>query len=487
MDDGLNSVGPPGDTVSGVDLGKSGKAAARDVAALRRNLRAKMAAVLSTQASWSRAHPEKERATARQSAVHALYKDYALPATGNEQTVRDFLTEKELRYRAYLEALESQSDAQDIVTEVLVQWYAATAELAAAIADATCPELEKDDVFLAAQVMRKQAPVPEKQPESQLVSRPETGKLNDEQLAYVSELVEVTRLAAIATARALKDGADVQAAVAEVNGSRRPSVSEPVRPTEEEVRRYLSQCEHGTLRKLAADRAVLPLLDRREQGLIDLAAAHQKLTELIRKGMTIIAHVDLRAESGPAYACAVAVSNLQNVARYAYGDGYERRWLDTIVKPSPSAREVRQMAELRKLMRQRAICLANRNEAQTALKAARNTPKEDDVLLMGVHCAHTWEEALAWRDDIDRKQEDVNSHNATRDAKLELLEESVKRFTRDVTDTTTTLRRYMLAVKPSESRPPCDELRALINAASYMVTPYRHDDESSKEGDYPVY
>ena len=207
-----------------------------------------------------------------------------------------------------------------------MQWYTATSELVAAIAEATCPELEQDDVFLAAQVMAERAPVPKEQPQLQLVERPETGELNPDQLAYLSELIEVTRTAAIATAKALKDGADVQAAVQEVNASRSPNVSEPVRPTEEEVRRYLSQCEHGTLRRQSADRAILPLLELREQGLLTLSAVHSKLTEVLGRG-TIIPAVNLRPDTGPAYACAIAVSNCQANARKAYGEGYNQQWL----------------------------------------------------------------------------------------------------------------------------------------------------------------
>ena len=56
----IGSRGAAPDNLPGVELEKSpSKAAAPDVAALRRILRAKMAAVLNAHASWTRAIPER--------------------------------------------------------------------------------------------------------------------------------------------------------------------------------------------------------------------------------------------------------------------------------------------------------------------------------------------------------------------------------------------------------------------------------------------
>ncbi|HEY9787166.1 MAG TPA: hypothetical protein V6D17_17385 [Candidatus Obscuribacterales bacterium] len=459
----------------------------RNASDLRKLLRAKMSRVLETSHQLIQLQGAKDRSRANVQQAYAECKAVILPASEDEARVKDFLLTAEERQSHYMRALEADNEADRALSLAQYDWQTARLELRAAIQEASSHELLKEDEVLAAAnyMSSWQALVPRDLMAQPQVATQEVPVLTDEQLATIEKLRQATFKAAMQVARALKEGPTIVAAATEVSDSNWISVKPPVRPTEEEVQRYLRQAEAATVRRMNAHKQLLSLVPLRAAILKDLNAAKEILNAAVA-GASPFARTPRRPECTPAFEVALVVLSLCATAENAMGSEPDTRWLDKADRAAVTSREKRQIEELRKLMRQLAIARATLNESATTLIVAK-VHKDVEFKLSGIARASNWQECLAWHAEQQKRKESIAQNNLAQRTKIELLAELVKQHERDHSEAATALYRYIVAIMPAKERPPANELRALMNAAAWMCKPNPRDDEPRREGDYPIY
>lgn len=457
-----------------------------DSSELRRKLRAKMTAVLQCHKRWTAADASAKRAKEASDQATTAVTQMTLPATDDFNVVRDFLAERERVRAHWVDLYNAHISAFEVLQETLEAWHEVTTALAQTIAEAAeCAELSTDDVLIAAQHLSQKAP-PAVAPQPLSSTAIPTVILDPEQDRLWQELKDKVHAAALVVASAKLVHDDFTSTSSQVSRLYTPNVSEPVRPTEEEILRFLRGVEEAVTNRLKAHQHMAAVLEEREhrrdairQAQAELAAARDALVSVLPNAENVL-------PTGHTLSHARHLQSAADALWTALGEQF--RWnVDSVRIPNATPRETRQLAEVRKLMRQAAIALANYNEANAAKRAAEAVAQEsvswDDAL------ANTsWEDCLHWDDQKVADKEVVDRKNHARQTKIDLLVEQVTRYFRDVTDAKTALRRYHISITPHKSEtPPCDELRAMINGASWIATPDRDRDETWKEGDYPVY
>jgi hypothetical protein len=177
---------------------------------------------------------------------------------------------------------------------------------------------------------------------------------------------------------------------------------------------------------------------------------------------------------------------ISRAAEAGLGDDYDAGKLEKSQRKTPTARETRQIAELRDLMRQVAFVRGSLNEATVTLSGAK-VGRDRAFTLSGVAEARTWQECLDWRQRKAAEQLTTERVNLTRKTKVELLTELVAQHERDAVAAATTLYRYVMAIKPPDERPPSDQFKAVINAAAWICNPEANGHNRSRPGDFPIY
>ncbi len=155
--------------------------------------------------------------------------------------------------------------------------------------------------------------------------------------------------------------------------------------------------------------------------------------------------------------------------------------LDTLERVTASKKEEEQIEVLRKAMHDLAQSFGRLNEAKTAERITKNMA-EVSVPRLGIGASLDLQEALAWLAKNDLDQQGASRQNYSRATKLELLQESVAAYSKEVKSIKTALQRLNVSLLPKRNERPCDLLRALINAAAWM---YRGLEE--EEAVFPVY
>jgi hypothetical protein len=457
---------------------------------LRKFLRAKMAAALQAHqklAAQQVTRAQAEAETKRRKDAVGVLKPFA---TDDEVKVREFIALVQERYLHWLDGYDAETAAVADVKQGTETWAQARRELAEAVAQAAVEELQRDETFLAAQHMSLQLapPPPPPAPVPAVVAPPvvqqEIAPLSDLDKETLQEVTLATLAAALVMAKALHTAPAIKAAIEKVKKTMRPAVSSPVRPTEEEVQRYLKQSEQAVVDRLAAHKVVLRLLPVRATLKQELYELNAKLVNALQRA-AFIPQSDFRRESGPLCGAGRIITQSYSATDKALGEGYDASALDQLDMASPpSKREVRQIEELRGLMRNLAYAKAHLNEAKSALTAAEAT-QEHTHTLRGINAFKTWAECLAWRAQEDVAKLEMERQNNARRQKIELLTSLVAQYHGDVADAEKSLYRYVVAIKPPVERPPCDEFRNLLNTAAWM---YDHVSEGNKrECDFPVY
>ncbi len=486
----MNDSVTTNETPVSADTASNGGTAAQAAAPLRKLLRAKMAAVLQSHPKLLSTQAAKVRASKAAERRHKQFLELPLTATEDENKVREYLATSNDCYFAYCADVEAERQAKETLDEAQVDWYRATKELSEACTNAGGNgALVDDDVYLAALHLLVKAPVPKELPNGApaLVAAVEL-EVTAEQLALLDKLALAAYSAAKVSALAFKTGPLIEAAFQGVRVTRDPDTKEPVRPTEEEIQRYLRELELAVESRQNAHWELERLLAVRQTLIDEVTAGTRVLTDEIGK-VNAIPNGDTSVKVKTALATAKQVSKMLTRALSVVSANQPEHAgeLCLLRKPVASRRETRQVDELRKMIRQLAIIMAHLNESVTAIKAARSVGAVE-VTLTGVAAAcTTWLECLAWRVRKDEEQQVADRKNESRNSKIELLTEAVDRYERDRKDAAKELRRYIVSLMPPEDRPPCDELRKVLNMGAHMTTPERDHGASRRTGDFPVY
>jgi hypothetical protein len=282
---------------------------------------------------------------------------------------------------------------------------------------------------------------------------------------------------------------EIKAAAKALSDSQTVKVQEPVRPVPEEIQRYLSQLEMFMLNRQLAHRAWKRAQTLREELQKKLKAVDEEINNL---NVLLLSSSDLWHGS---------VQTEKEIASTA------KRWIAAILedldiyappvaldlshRTKATAAEQRKIARLRELMVSLATNMAHLNEATESHKAACESPKHT-VSRAGIVTTGSWQECLKWREQIQVEQDAADVANFSRQTKIDLLAESIAHYKSRKKETAKTLHRYLVFAMPAPSKPPCDEMRAVMNACAHMYW-FRvggQDDEDNlrtREGQYPVY
>jgi len=452
---------------------------------LRKLLRTKMAALLQSRSRYSKGAHERAEATSRQTL--AEFRALAMPATEDPAALRDYLSALEERYRQHMKSMDAVDEANLAFARAEYAWQKSCSELSVAVTQAgACEELAKDDVYLAARHMNTRlAPPPKSMREKPTEPPLEQAELTDAEKAQVAALKESTFAAVQEAAQALKLGPAVLSAVKAVKATVCPDTEPPVRPTEEEIQRYLRQTETAVINRQRAHHALPALLSARTSTLGQLEASQNHLSAAIDL-VKAIARASRRAESAPALAAAGLLLQILHTAHNGLGDGYNADHLEKTQRKTTSRRETRQINEMRDMMRQLAFFRGSLNEAKVTLNVAK-AGRDRTVELCGVAEAKTWQACLDWHSQKATEQRTSERVNLSRKTKVELLTELVAQHERDAAAAATALYRYVMAIKPPDERPPSDEFKVVVNTAAWLCNPEANGHNRSRPGDFPIY
>ena len=263
-------------------------------------------------------------------------------------------------------------------------------------------------------------------------------------------------------------------------------ILEPVRPTEEEVQRYMMQLEQRMRERIKVHIEVKPLLAEK----FSLGARYQMLQEAIRKCIESTESTEKR-KRGPKLGAIVEIStevttkaeraqqHLRNSNRW---DSNTIDGLKTTSKPDATDYDTKTLPMLRDVIKAHAYSLGRHNEAKAAQSATRaaSIPKPSRA---GVTGCKSVKHALAWQDQHEAEVAAATKKNYSREVKLELLVESVRAYREEVEASETRVHRQTVSFLPGKGVMPCDELRALFNAAAAL---YKGND-SFDEGRFPLF
>lgn len=268
-------------------------------------------------------------------------------------------------------------------------------------------------------------------------------------------------------------------------GARLENIKLPVRPLEEEIVRYLSNLENTLQSRMELKRKTVPLLKQRLTVVANfsqvdeaLATALEEITSLERAKLQpyIDALKDIRSEATP------------RSGRYFLTESYqyEKTWvkdpdeLDHFDRATVTSVEKDQIAYLRKQMRAVAFLIAHREEATYTLNAFDGD--EVKVYPRGVAQSGNWQESLAWYAELQKKRDAAELETLSRATKVELLNRNIEHYKEKVNEELAALYKTLCAIIPRGGPKPANELRKLMNQASWMCKPLQGTDAA-----YPIY
>ncbi|MGH7486727.1 MAG: hypothetical protein ACREMY_14170, partial [bacterium] len=272
-----------------------------------------------------------------------------------------------------------------------------------------------------------------------------------------ADATDQTRLAAMEgtlmeTARKvgaiLKEAPAAVAALEAVSGVACPDVRKPVRPTDEEVQRYLRALEKFMLARQTTHREAARAMGFMTESQQTVAATLNQLADLVRamKGeagsagfSALIATAERLTE-----ATADASTILGNAPKYNVDE------LDVVERTKPERREARSIEQLRKLMLAVGYAFGRLNEAQTAFNATNKIAAQKVELDGVLAAASTWQECLEWRKQKGRDMEAADKANEGKAAKLELLTQSVETYQQQERDGMRDLYRLVVTTMPGK-------------------------------------
>jgi hypothetical protein len=465
-------------------------------------VRAQMGHVLRTRPFMLERQAAKQAAKVVCDERDFAYKVLGLPSTTDEKAVVAFLAEQKSRQLLYRQALAARNAAEAAALDAESEHKRAACRLRVMVAEAVLvlPEIAENEAIKAAQHMVQQAlpamadkdvarilaaPPPQSVAEAAgaddtVAAAPATG-----QQAPVAEIERTMLVVAKAAAAALHLAPQVTDAITAFNQTREPaSIGRPVRPTEEEVQRYLTQMETFMRRRQTARQELTRILTARQQ----LKQAIEQAQENLRQAMARVTGT-VAIELAVVQECAAAVLGKADIAGNGMSDYFVKpKGIDDVSYPNPSRRDARGIKTMRKLTREVAVCFGKLNEAQTSLSAAKRT-SVTSARTSGIATCQNFQECAGWTEETRLAHAKAERERLALQTKIELLNGEVEAHTTEVAESVRDLYRLVVCTKPSQSAAmPCDELRALLNAAAWMVRKEgSKSDGHDREGDYPLY
>lgn len=256
-------------------------------------------------------------------------------------------------------------------------------------------------------------------------------------------------------------------------------ISEPVRPIEEEVKRYLTSLESALRKRQETARKAVPLLKHRKTVLERRVAAAQTLkatraeAETVGNGRSIASIVEV-------------IKQLNSTETELNGSYYDQNFvenpeiLDAYNRVNASAVEKDQQDFLRKQMRSVAYALAHLRQAERAQN--KHSCATMEVSSEGAAKNHSWKQCLQWHEELTKKREAAEFNTLSSQAKRTLLDESVQHYKLSLTNEIQELYKGLCATIPFHGDKPCNDLRVLINMAAWLCQPL-----SATDAAYPVY
>ena len=260
-------------------------------------------------------------------------------------------------------------------------------------------------------------------------------------------------------------------------GTRLNAVALPVRPLEEEIVRYLSNLENNLQRFQELCRKVHPLLKERLT-LVGSFEAWKKAWDDALAVATDDANPSKLALHPYVRALRYIVAKVCEDSSKDEFRGYyfyEKEFAtspDTLEihdRAKSTAVERDQIDYLRKQMRVVAFAVAHREEATANLK--NFTAVETTVVPRGVTERTSWQDCLAWFEELRVKRDAADLENLSNSTKGELLKSSVEHWTAKAIDEMTTLYKSFQAMIPRRGPTPSNELRKLLDQAAHMCKP----------------
>jgi len=412
----------------------------------------------------------------------------ALPFSTSADQLSLFFTQSEERYTAACAAQDAFDRAQSDEAKASVSMGLLASELTqlTQTIKAARQDLAASPVLSAASLFASQATTASKKRFAGKDEKDMTAaELTAEDQALIASLARAKMRVALAVGKSkplvasLKALAEPMKAAADCD-----DVTEPVRPTEEEVQRYLTTLEVTMRERQKTHRRAKELFSEQNSTLHELNEANAALTrELEALGQRV-------APKPHQLSSAVVTAE---VVQAAYTDVYSKLYWadrtsdeakaghDTFERTAPTAKETKQIEVLRKGMRDLGYSLGRRNEAVAARRSTQRIT-EVEASRRGIGASNDLKQSLDWLSKNDLLQEDARQQNLSRSTKLELLEESVEAFKKEIKSVSQTLHQVVVSLLPKQSEPPCDELRALLNAAAWMCS-----DLKEEEGAFPIY
>ncbi|HEY9777915.1 MAG TPA: hypothetical protein V6C81_29405 [Planktothrix sp.] len=460
---------------------------------IRKSVRAKMAAVLAAHPKLLLAQAASSEAKGVAHTANELLNEVKLPINGDDTTVGNFVAEFQQRHASFMQAKAKEVEPAINLADAEAAWSIAHSELEAALIEyGSRLDVIQQEYFIAARhlfslslsVKISGATAPEVLADDFVfppADRALVVALRTKTFAFAKVLGEITVAAPV-----------VVKAVADYWSNYWLTVNPPTRPTEEEIQRYLMQLEKVFSDKLSIHRRVAKALGCDKMIITRVENSHKTVTAIAAPGTRedLLVRLDklyselnealvaverlsyhrLHGETSCAHQCARKVQAAYSAVRDSMGDGLKNRESDNldrveIAKARP--REVRQIGEVRKLMRLVAIAKAKHNEAKAAL-AATESSSVLSVNWVGVVKAKSLNEMVSWHSAKTEEGVRAVQKNTSRQAKIDLLKEQVDHFEKDVENNIVSLERYLETIKPPESDPACDEKR-IIHRAGWLA------------------
>lgn len=442
-----------------------------DPATIQDELLAKMSAVLAAYRDMNSAVTASHSTNQLLHACSELTRKGWLPNSDDATIIADAFTQQEQLFLERGRLRQSCNEAEWEKNRAVWSCQLAGAALRTAAESAgSIPQLESSDLLLAAVDLSERISCGEDVAEP--AKQTPLDELTVEQLTALNSMRKAAREAAFPMARALKLTDMVTKAVAALRKVNDIEIVPPVRPTEEEIQRYLRQLEQTKSERLVAHQTLLPMLTARDHLLeeltsseIALATERQVIAALLEDGK-----IGIEVQSHKDMADKIA-SHYDFIRDQLTRSGLKPDSLDGLRKVAQSKTEVRRIAEVRKHLRNLAIALAHFNEANASREVVNNSPEAGTVNLRDVaSTCRSWQETVDWRSRKAEQQAVNDRLDRSRRARLDLLQKSAAKYLRDVGDAEDTLSRYLNLIVPPAERPDCDELRMLRRAALHAVS-----------------
>lgn len=272
--------------------------------------------------------------------------------------------------------------------------------------------------------------------------------------------------------------------IGEIGNHVRSRIEPPIRPTEEEVQRFLSEMEGHLTRRQKVHRSTKEAVLRRPE----LLASHEKLsaqlnaveesaddTALPLWYRRFVAHMVKEQKGRPLFYSALS-SHIYEIDYIK--DGCTS--LDSAEVPATTQAEDEALIKLRKQMRVVAYALGHKSEARHGLNAVSDPDRY--ISTSDVYNCTNWQELSVWFREFAQDRDSREQDKLVYAKKHDLLNRAIAHHEEEEKREAASLHAMFSNLLPKLRRLPADEMRVVINACALLARPAGKD-----ENKYPIY